>query len=96
MSPRIFRKDRHTNQLTFEQAVSLCQSWGFIVEPGPQHDEVSLIIDAPDHRNYSVYEAEMLPEIVATMQEVRSRNLSLNSAGNLFAKVNTTASLDAA
>jgi len=59
--------------LSFERAVSLFKSWGFVVEPGPQPDEVSLIIRTPDHQNTSVYPAAMLPEIAAVALRVRQR-----------------------
>jgi hypothetical protein len=59
--------------LSFEEAVRLFKEWGFRVEPGPQPDEVTLIIDAPDHRDYSVHPAALLPEIAAVALGVRQR-----------------------
>jgi hypothetical protein len=61
------------NPLSFEDAVQLFEAWGFRVEPGPQPDEVTLIIDAPDHRNYSVYPVHLLPAIAAVALGVRQR-----------------------
>jgi len=58
---------------SFEEAVRLFQQWGFRVEPGPQAEEVTLIIDAPDHRNYSVHPAAMLPPKAAVALSVRQR-----------------------
>jgi hypothetical protein len=57
--------------MSLEEAVRLFKAWGFRVEPGPQPDEVTLIIDAPDHRNYSVHPAHMLPAIAAAALAVR-------------------------
>jgi hypothetical protein len=62
-----------TQPLSFEEAVRLFQNWGFRVEPGPQPEEVTLIIDAPDHRNYSVHPAALLPQIAAVALSVRQR-----------------------
>jgi hypothetical protein len=59
--------------MSFEEAVRLFKAWGFRVEPGPQPDEVTLIIDAPDHRNYSVYPADQLPAVAAVALGVRQR-----------------------
>ena len=59
--------------LSFEAAVNLFKEWGFIVEPGPQPEEITLIIDAPDHRNYSVCPAAMLPQIAAVALDARRR-----------------------
>ena len=61
------------NPLSFKEAAQLFKEWGFVVEPGPQSDEVTLIIDAPDHRNYSVYPVQLLPEIAAVALSVRQR-----------------------
>jgi hypothetical protein len=62
-----------SSPLSFEEAVRLFQEWGFRVEPGPLPEEVTLIIDAPDHRNYSVYPAVMLPDIATAALDVRQR-----------------------
>jgi hypothetical protein len=59
--------------MSFEEAVRLFKAWGFRVEPGPQPDEVTLIIDSPDHRNFSVYPAEQLPAIAAVALGVQQR-----------------------
>lgn len=63
--------------LSFEDAVKLFKQWGFVVEPGPLFDEVSLIIDEPDHRTYCVYKAEILPQIAAVALRVRWQNGAL-------------------
>jgi hypothetical protein len=63
--------------ISFEQAVGLFKEWGFVVEPGPGAGEVSLIIETPDHKTYCVYEASLLPEIAATILEVRQNRLNL-------------------
>ena len=64
---------RSPNPLSFAEAVRLFEAWGFRVEPGPQLDEVTLIIDAPDHRTYSVYPAGLLPAVAAVALGVRQR-----------------------
>jgi hypothetical protein len=65
--------DLPANPMSFEEAVRLFEAWGFRVEPGPQPDEVTLIIDAPDSRTYCVHPAHMLPEIAAVALAVRQR-----------------------
>ena len=61
--------------MSFEEAVNLFKKWGFEVTPGPQPDEVTLVIDSPDHRNYSVYPTAMLPQIAAVALSVRLRRV---------------------
>lgn|GEM_PF-4305607 len=60
-----------TMRLSFEDSVRLFQRLGFRVEPGPRPEQVTLIIDAPDHRTYAVFEAAMLPDIAAVALEAR-------------------------
>ena len=60
--------------LSFETAVRLFKSWGFVVEPGPRPGEVSLILEQADHRTYAVYEADMLPDIAAVTLRIRWQN----------------------
>jgi len=62
------------SSLSFEEAVRLFKSWGFQVEPGPRPEEVSLIIEAPDHRTYCVYPASQLPQLAAVALRVRMQN----------------------
>jgi hypothetical protein len=59
------------DSLSLEDAVQLFKQWGFQVEPGPRPEEVTLIIDAPDHRTYSVHPADMLPRMSAVALRVR-------------------------
>ncbi len=59
------------NSLSLEDAVQLFKQWGFQVEPGPRPEEVTLIIDAPDHRTYCVHPANMLPHMAAVALRVR-------------------------
>ena len=78
--PQVVHPDRtmpaaSAEPLSFEQAVALFKSWGFVVEPGPQPGEVSLIIQSPDHQNTSVYPAAMLPQIAAVALRVRQRRI---------------------
>jgi hypothetical protein len=58
-------------KLSFERAVQLFQEWGFRVEEGPGHEEVTLILEGPGHRSYYVYEVTRLPQIAATVLLVR-------------------------
>ena len=60
--------------LSFEDAVKLFKKWGFQVEPGPRPEEVTLILEGPDYRMYSVYEARMLPQIADVALRVRCQN----------------------
>ena len=61
-------------ELSFEDAVKLFKQWGFEVEPGPRPEQVTLILEGPDYRTYSVYEARMLPQIAAVALRVRWNN----------------------
>jgi len=58
-------------KLSFERAVQLFQEWGFRVEKGPGHEEVTLILEGPDYRSYYVYEVARLPQIAAAVLRVR-------------------------
>jgi hypothetical protein len=62
---------------SFEDAVKLFKQWGFQVEPGPQPEQVTLILEGPDYRTYSVYEAHMLPQVAAVALRVRWQNGSM-------------------
>jgi hypothetical protein len=64
------------NSLSLEDAVQLFKQWGFQVEPGPRPEEVTLIIDAPDHRTYSVHPASMLPHMAAVALRVRQQQVA--------------------
>ena len=57
--------------LPFEKAVQLFKRWGFLVEQGPRHGEVTLVLEGPGHRSYYVYEAEKLPEIAKCVLRMR-------------------------
>ena len=59
-------------KMSFERAVQLFQEWGFRVEEGPGHEEVTLILEGPGHRSYYVYEVARLPQIAAAALRVRS------------------------
>jgi hypothetical protein len=63
--------------VSFEEAVRLFKEWGFQVEPGPRPGEVTLIIEAPDYRCCTVYDAGMLPQIATVALEVRWQNGSM-------------------
>ena len=62
---------------SFEDAVKLFKQWGFQVEPGPRPEQVTLILEGPDYRTYSVYDAHMLPQIASVALRVRWQNGSL-------------------
>jgi hypothetical protein len=62
------------NQLSFEDAVRLFKGWGFQVEPGPQPNEVTLIIQGDNYRTYAVHPAAILPEMAKTALFIRRRN----------------------
>ncbi len=63
--------------LSFEDAVRLFKLWGFLVEPGPRPEQVTLILEQPGARTYTVYEARLLPAIAAEGLRVRWLNGSL-------------------
>ena len=58
---------------SFEKAIRLFKEWGFVVEPGPGTEEVTLVFERPAHRSYSVYKAAQLPQIAAAALRVRWR-----------------------
>ena len=58
-------------KLSFEGAVELFQEWGFRVEEGPGHEEVTLILEGPAHRSCYVYEVAQLPQIAEAALRVR-------------------------
>jgi hypothetical protein len=64
---------------SFENAVKLFKLWGFQVEPGPQPEEVTLILEGSDHRTYTVYKASMLPQIAAIALRIRWQNGTMAS-----------------
>ena len=60
-------------KLSFEKSVELFKEWGFLVEQGPRHGEVTLILEGPGYRSYYVCEPEKLPEMAASVLRVRWR-----------------------
>ncbi len=70
------------DSLSFEEAVRLFKSWGFQVEPGPRPEEVTLILDAPDHRTYCAQPASLLPQMAAVAMRVRFMNGAMYEASN--------------
>jgi hypothetical protein len=60
--------------LTYAEAVSLFEQWGFQIESGPRADEVTLILEAPDSRTCTVHPKSMLPQMAAVILAVRWRN----------------------
>ena len=63
--------------LSFEEAIRLFKQWGFQVEPGPRPEEITLILEGPDYRTCSVYNAHALSEIAAVVLSVRWRDATL-------------------
>jgi hypothetical protein len=63
--------------LSFEDAIRLFKEWGFIVEPGPRPEEVTLILEGPGYRTYSVADAQDLPELAAAALRIRWQNGTL-------------------
>ena len=70
-------------KLSFERAVQLFQEWGFQVEEGPGHEEVTLILEGPAHRSHYVYEVDQLPQIAEATLRVR-RNIGAIKARQSF------------
>jgi hypothetical protein len=60
--------------LSFEEAVRLFKEWGFLVEPGPRPEEVTLVIEGAAHRSYHVFEPAELPQMAAVILRVRWQN----------------------
>ena len=63
--------------LSFEEAIRLFKQWGFQVEPGPRPEEITLILEGPDYRTYSVHDAHVLPEMAAVALRARWQNGTL-------------------
>jgi hypothetical protein len=51
-------------------AVLLFRQWGFLVEPGPGPEEVTLIVEGPDYRTYSVHDVDLLPQMAMVALQV--------------------------
>ena len=75
------------SSLSFEDAVRLFKGWGFQVEQGPRPEEVTLILDAPDHRTYCVHPASMLPQMAAVALRVRFLNGAMYEASSQLRQV---------
>ena len=58
-------------KVSFEKAVQLFKGWGFLVEEGPRHGEVALILEGPSHRSCYVCEIENLPGMAESVLRVR-------------------------
>ncbi len=68
------------DSLSFEDAVHLFKSWGFQVDPGPGPEEVTLILNASDHRTYSVCPVDALTQMAIVALRVRLVNGTLCQA----------------
>jgi hypothetical protein len=75
-------------KLSFERAVQLFQEWGFRVEEGPGHEEVTLILEGPAHRSYYVYEVARLPQIAAVALCVRRNTGAIETSMSAGAMLN--------
>ena len=67
-------------KLSLERAVQLFQGWGFRVENGPGHEEVTVILEGSDYRSCYVYEVAQLPQIAAAVLRVRWENGQIKPA----------------
>jgi hypothetical protein len=63
--------------LSFENVIQLFKGWGFLVEPGPGTEEVTLVLERPAHRSYCVYKTGQRPQIAAAALRVRWRSPAL-------------------
>jgi hypothetical protein len=59
--------------LSFEKAIRLFKGWGFLVEPGPGTEEITLVLERLAHRSYYVYRRAQLPQIATAALRVRWR-----------------------
>lgn len=62
------------SSLTYSEAVSLFERWGFRVEPGPRAGEVTLLLKTAESCTYNVQERSMLPKMAEIALAVRWRN----------------------
>lgn len=60
-------------KLSFEEAAQLFKEWGFLVQPGPRTEEVTLILEGPTHRSYCVCQPEQLAEMAVAILRQRLR-----------------------
>jgi hypothetical protein len=58
-------------KMSSEKAVQLFEEWGFLVQPGPKTNEVTLILEEPTQRSYYVCETKKLPEMAEAVLRVR-------------------------
>ena len=63
--------------LSFEKSIRLFKGWGFLVEPGPGTEEVTLVLERPPHRSYYIYKRAQLPQIATAVLRVRWRTVAL-------------------
>ena len=60
-------------KLSFEKAVQLFKEWGGLVQQGLRTEEVTLIVEGPNHRSYCVCQPEELAEMATTVLRQRLR-----------------------
>ena len=61
------------SDLTYQEAVSLFEQWGFEVESGPRADEITLILETSESRTYAVHPRYMLSPMATAILAVRWR-----------------------
>ena len=71
-------------KVSFKKAVELFQEWGFQVEDGPGHEEVTLILEGSDYRSYYVYEITRLQQIAVAALHVRQNNIGAHKDEAIF------------
>ncbi len=72
--PKKVSQSKMFESVSFEDAVRLFKQWGFIVEPGPRQEEVTLIHEGPTSRITFVQPAAELAQMTATLLRVRQQN----------------------
>ena len=65
------------DKLSFDNTVQLFKEWGFLVEQGPGHGEVTLV--QPEQRSYCVCETIQLPRVASAILRVRWRSVAMMS-----------------
>jgi hypothetical protein len=66
-------------ELSFEKAVQLFKEWGFLVQPGPMPEEITLILEGATYRSYYVFEPEQLAEMAAAALRLRLRTRAMRT-----------------
>ncbi len=64
-------------KLSFEQAVQLFEEWGFLVQQGPRAEEITLIVEGPEHRSHCVCQPDELTQMASVILRQRLRTRAL-------------------